>query len=108
MKDWKKKILYLPITIGGVKINFPTYNPKFRSIYGIMDLVRNTLNFFIGFSVVVVVVLSIYSGILYITSTGEPEKIQKATKALTAAIIGFLIVFLSRLVVVFLMNTFLL
>jgi len=108
MKKWEQKILYLPITVGGINIDFPTFNRKLGTIEGVLILVKEILSFFIGFSVVVAVVLSIYSGILFITSSGDPENIQKATKALTAAIIGLLIVFLSRLIVVFLLNQFLL
>jgi len=103
------------IDIGGFEIEFWTLNKELWSFSsdlttpdGIVDLVTDILNFFIYFSAVVAVGLIVYSGILYITATGEPDKIQKATKALTAAIIGMVIVFIARFLVVFLLEQFLL
>ena len=96
------------INIGGYTIEFWSYNSNLTSIEGIVNLVTNILNFFVFFSAVVAVALIVYSGFLYITATGEPDRIQKATKALTASIIGLAVVFLARLVVVFLLKEFLL
>lgn len=105
----------MKIDIGGFEIEFWTLNKELWSFSsdlttpdGIVDLVTDILNFFIYFSAVVAVGLIVYSGILYITATGEPDKIQKATKALTAAIIGMVIVFIARFLVVFLLEQFLL
>ena len=48
---------------------------------------------------VVAVILIIVSGYTFITSMGEPDKIQKAQKGLTAALIGMVVVFVARLIV---------
>ena len=96
------------VNIGGFTIEFWSYNVDLTTPEGIRDLVTNILNFFIYFSVIVAVALIIYSGFLYITSSGEPERLQKATKALTASIVGMVIVLLARLIVFFLLNEFLL
>jgi len=63
--------------------------------------VSTAINFFVLFSVLIAVALIVASGYMFITSAGDAEKIQKAQKALTAAIVGMVIVFLARLIVGF-------
>ncbi len=57
------------------------------------------LNFFVAFSALVAVILIVVAGYMFITSAGDPEKIEKAQKAITAAVVGMIIVFLARLIV---------
>jgi hypothetical protein len=104
----RKSVLYLPLTIGGFSIDFPTYNQELNTYLAVKDLAVDILDFFISLSAVVAVALIIYSGYMYITSSGDPEKVKKSTNALTAALIGLAIVFLARFVVIFLLEEFLL
>ena len=62
------------------------------------------INWAIGFSALVAVVILIVSGYLFITAAGDPEKIEKAQKGITAAIIGMVIVFLARMIVFFVID----
>ena len=55
------------------------------------DLIVKVLNWLIGGSAVVCVVMLIVAGFTYMTSGGNEEKTQKATKTLTNAIIGLVI-----------------
>lgn len=77
--------------------------PKFKGANSIESLVelgiKPLLNWFVGFSVVIAVILIIVSGYNFITSMGDPDKVQKAQKGLTAALIGMVVVFLARLIV---------
>jgi hypothetical protein len=41
---------------------------------------------------------------MFITSSGDPEKVGKASKALTAAIVGMVIVFAARLIIGFVID----
>jgi len=66
------------------------------------------LNFLVGASAVVAVGLIIYSGIRYMTAGGDPDNVKKASNILTAAIIGMCIVFLARILIKFVLETFLL
>ncbi len=77
--------------------------PRFKGVTDIESLVEvgiNPLaNWITGFSMVIAVIFVIISGYTFITSMGEPEKIQKAQKGLTAALIGMVVVFVARLIV---------
>lgn len=66
--------------------------------------ITTAINFFFYFSALVAVTFVIASGYMFITSSGDPEKIEKAQKALTAAIVGMIIVFLARVIIGFVMG----
>lgn len=82
--------------------------PTLKGVTDIPSLVelavKPLFTWIIGFSMVVAVVLIIIAGYNFITSMGEPEKIQKAQKGVTAAIIGMVIVVVARLIVVFILE----
>ena len=54
-----------------------------------------------GVAALISVMAIIYSGFLYMTSTGNPDKVKTAHKALTGAIIGLVIVVLSFVIVIY-------
>ncbi len=82
--------------------------PKFKGITDIDSLaeqgIKPLIEWVVIFSIVVAVVLIIVSGYNMITSTGDPEKIKKGQRGLTAAIIGLIIVFVARLIVSFVLD----
>lgn len=106
--DKTKKIIPLGVTIGGYDFVAPNVRFDFTTLDGVVDSVARLFDFAIGFSVIVAVVMIIYAGFLFMTSSGDPEKISTAGKALTAAFVGLVIVFLARTIIVFLLNEFLL
>lgn len=107
-KEDKGKWIFLPIVLGGWEINFPSFNERFSSVEGIVDFVIGLLNFLVGFSAVVAVGLIIYGGITYMTAGGDPDNVKKASNILTATIIGLCIVYLARMLIKFVLDTFLL
>ena len=64
-------------------------------------IIQTVLNFAIGFAVVVCVAILIFAGYSYMTANGDEDKIQKATKSLTWAIIGLVVCFVAILLVRF-------
>jgi hypothetical protein len=68
------------------------------------DRVHPAIDFFVYFSALVAVGLIVAAGYMFITSAGDPEKVQKAQKALTAAIVGMVIVFVARILIGFVIN----
>lgn len=58
-------------------------------------LIKRIIDFLSPMAAVVVVVMFLTGGIMFITAAGNPDKITKARKALTSAVIGFAIVLLS-------------
>lgn len=69
-------------------------------IYGsVPELLDHLLNVLLVVSGAVVVALIVYAGLLYIISTGDPKRRQKANETLKYAIIGFVIIGAARMIV---------
>ena len=64
------------------------------------------LNWAIVLSGLVAVIMIVYGGYTFITSAGNPEKVEKGRNVLVAAIIGMIIVFLARVIVELVIDTF--
>lgn len=62
-------------------------------------LALNIVNFFLYFLGFIAVVMIIYGGILYVTSAGNQENIDKAKKILLYAIVGIVVILLSFAIV---------
>gem|GEM_PF-3221626 len=58
-------------------------------------IIGNVINTIFGFLGVGLVLVIVYSGFMYMTSQGEPEKAKKARRTLVNAIIGAAIVILA-------------
>jgi len=71
------------------------------------EFVVKVLNWLIGASVILCVVMLIVSGFLYMTSGGNEDKVSKATKTLVNAIIGLVISFVAVMLVNFILKKFL-
>jgi len=74
--------------------------------YGDIDTLVNTkiaslINFATGFAALVAVVLIVVSGYMFMTSAGDADKVDKAGKTLTGAIVGLIIIFIARILVEF-------
>lgn len=65
------------------------------------------INWGIGFAAVAAVVMLIAAGFMYITANGDENKIGKATKTLTFAIVGLVVCFIAVLLVNFVIKEFL-
>jgi hypothetical protein len=98
----------LGISIGGIEIDVPNFRTDLKDIEGVVKLVVELLNLAVGFSVIVAIIMVIYGGYTFITANGDAENIAKGGKILTAAIVGMVIVFLARLIIVFILEEFLL
>jgi amino acid transporter len=70
--------------------NFTWYSPiRFTTVD---DLVIAILEAIITIAVPVVVLMIIYGGFTYVTAQGNPEQIKKATRTLSYAIIGGILI----------------
>ena len=68
-------------------------------------MVQNTIQWAVGVAGVVAVIFLVYGGISYITSAGEPNKVQQAKKMITYALIGLIIVALVEVITAFVGST---
>jgi cytochrome bd-type quinol oxidase subunit 2 len=62
------------------------------------------INFFVIFSAVVAVIMLVVAGYMFITSAGDADKVDKATKTVSAAIIGMVIVFVAKILVQYVLS----
>lgn len=77
------------------KITFPFAN-KFNSL---AELVGAIIDWLLVFAGALAVIAIIYSGIMYITSSGDPAKAESAKKNLIWAIIGVVVISLALVIV---------
>lgn len=68
------------------------------------DWVVQILNFAIGIAALIAVGMLIASGYLYITAAGDENKVSKATKTLSFAIIGLVVCFIAVMLVQFVLK----
>lgn len=69
--------------------------------------IQSTLNTVIFLAGLVCVAILIASGYSYITAAGDEQKIEKATKTLTFAIVGLVICFIAVILVQFVLRSLL-
>lgn len=70
----------------------------------IPEIVQKVLDFATVFAVVVCVAILIFAGYNYMTANGDENKISKATKSITWAIIGLVVVFAARILIRFVID----
>ena len=58
-------------------------------------LVNTILSYFLGFLGFVCVIMVIYGGVLYVTSAGNEENVNKAKKILLYAAVGIIVIMIS-------------
>lgn len=61
---------------------------NFLNFNSIEDLVVGILNILIVIAIPIIVFFIIYAGFMYVTASGNPEQIKQASRSLTYAIIG--------------------
>ena len=71
---------------------------------GAGEMVSNAIQWVIGITGVVVAIFVIYGGVAYITSSGDPAKLQKAKTTILYALIGLAIVGLAEIITAFVTN----
>lgn len=56
------------------------------------EIVVSVINWILGILALIAVVLVIYGGFLWMTASGNPDRVDKAKKILIAAVIGLVII----------------
>ena len=68
-------------------------------------MVTNTIHWVTAVAGIVSAIFVVYGGVMYMTSSGEPSKIQQAKKMILYALIGLAIVGLTEVITAFVSNT---
>ena len=93
----------LLITIGDWNINFPV-EPGWQNIEDLLDPGYDIIDKIVIFSAVIAVVMIIVSGYTLITSSGNPEKVERGQKTLSAAIIGIILIYLVSIIIKYILT----
>jgi len=67
-------------------------------------MIVNVVRFILGFLGIIAVVMIMYGGWLWMTASGQPERIEKAKRTLIAAVIGLIIILAAFAIVTFVIN----
>lgn len=67
-------------------------------------VVTGAIHWFIAVAGIVSAIFVVYGGISYVTSSGDPSKLEKAKKTITYALIGLAIVALAEVITAFVSN----
>lgn len=71
----------------------------------VFNFVNRLKNISLALVGVIIFAMFVYGGVLYITSGGNDEKIQKGKQTLTYAVIGLIIVVLAYVIISFIVNS---
>ena len=63
--------------------------------------VVNIIQWVLGFLGLIAVIFILYGGFVWMTASGNEEKVSKAKKVITAAVIGLIVVLLAWAIVIF-------
>ena len=75
-----------------------------KSTDDIRDQIRRVINIVLGFLGVVGVIVVIYGGVLWMTSAGDEEKVDKGKKTIIAGVIGIIIIGIAWTIVSYVLN----
>jgi len=107
MRDLKKRNLLIPLLSFFLLLSFPYLS--FAQDYeneltegtiiveeeDLIKIIFEVIRYLLSFLGVAAVLIIIYGGFLWMSAGGDPEKVGKAKKIITQAIIGLIIILLS-------------
>lgn len=86
-------LLSLPlIAFAQSGFSYQIESPLAPSIFSIESLLTAVLNILLVIAVPIIVFFIIFAGFSYVTARGNPEKIQNATRSITYALIGAVLI----------------
>lgn len=81
-------MLTLAPLVSSAQIKFNLKSPLDPSVVTIEGLLVVILNVFIVIATPIIVLFIIYAGFMYVTARGNAQQVEQATRALTYAVIG--------------------
>ncbi len=87
--------------VQGIKFANPDKGGTYEGLLGIVNTVIGVVLDVAG---IIAIIFTIYSGILYLTTAGNPDNVKKALNGLIYGGIGIAVIVLSRFIVQTVMN----
>ncbi|MBX4200786.1 pilin [Candidatus Parcubacteria bacterium] len=97
--------LILPLTTFAAD-PFPMLKPPKNLTLNVINIIVAFFNIFWPIVVTIIIVMLMWSGIMFLTAAGDPAKISTAKKAILWAIIGVVIIVLSYSIISIINNFF--
>jgi len=85
-------VTFAPQLVAAAGFTYEVKSPLKSGITSIEGLLTSILNIFILIATPIIVLFIIYAGFLYVTAQGNAQQVQQATRALTYAVIGAVLV----------------
>ncbi len=98
----KKKLVGLPACWYGVCLN--EWGNGWDSLEAVVERSHELILLAVNMSGLAAVILLIYGGITFIMAGGDAEKIEKGTNIIRDAMIGLVIIFIARMIIVFVID----
>ncbi|MBI2577721.1 MAG: hypothetical protein HYV77_02660 [Candidatus Wildermuthbacteria bacterium] len=76
--------------------NLPIRLPNPLAADSIPELIVYLINALITLGIIILPIIILWGGIMFLTSAGDPNKVQRAKQILTWSILGFVIMLLSK------------
>lgn len=103
IKNFFKNGLFL--TVGGYGINFPV-GEKWGDLKELLTDVTVVIDAVILMASVVAVAMIIVGGYIYMTAGGDPEKVEQGQKTLMGSVIGLIVIWAVRFIILFVIDVF--
>jgi cytochrome bd-type quinol oxidase subunit 2 len=111
MKKLSKVLLTAGATllpfVASAQVNINTV-PGSTFNLGTTDLkqtVINIVNYVLGLLGLIAVIMIIIGGFQWLTAAGNEERVEKAKKVISAAVVGLIVILLAWAIVIFVVNT---
>jgi hypothetical protein len=77
------------------------WSSDFETLVGTTTKFNNLIDFATAASALVAIIILVAGGYTYIMSNGDAEKVERGTSIITNAIIGLVVIFIARLIILF-------
>lgn len=107
MKDKIQNLIKRLATTGLMFQWFGVNNPwssSFTTFGGTVSKAQTVINLAAGVSGLAAAAIIIAGGYTFITAAGNPESIDKGSKMIMYAVVGLIVVFISRALIIFVLN----
>jgi hypothetical protein len=79
----------------------PTTNPLYGPT-GIISTITNIISIIAGIAAVIVIIIA---GLQFVTSGGDPQRVEKAKNAIIFSVIGLIIIVIARFIIEFVVSS---
>ena len=99
MKKYLKKIIVFCLLVIPFAVNAVTIKNPFGEGSTLWDIFSKIVNFMFVLSLPIAALMIVIAAFFFLTSMGDPEKVKRARQLILWAIVGVIVLFLSKAIV---------